>query len=658
MEGKGIGDWMAKRMRTGLVYLVTIALLVSIAWLYLGLKDKPKDISEMEASLEISSDYRIVSRKDLRIWPAGTELEAGLAAYFYASDPLVYVSPRIKISGLGSGKLEGSITSRVLLRSINDKSEVYWSYPLYTSKEQKFEFEKGIENTNHNFFQAEELQLELAKSYELLQTINDELMFYNGIYQIAILSDIRVQGRVNGISLDKTLNHTIPIRLGPVDFAIAEADEHMLQVPIVQNTGDLRSGNSIQNKLSSNLMPLIVVIFLSGLLFYLIYDRKELKSKKAREHRRFKEWITEGRVELKDQLSINILSLEGLVDLAIDLDKRVIYDSRRSRYYVLTEDLVYVYDAENIQNILDNKQQLGKLLLEQGLITNEQLEMGLYYQKKIGRKLGESLIALGILDETTLYSTLAAQNNIDYYELDTKMEIPDKDWMEVLSIKQAKVMNLLPLGKREDRLVVACGEPSLDGIKKTLEEIFNQKIEVVLTRPSVIYDILERLDQTYIGPAHPRKESGLNQIKKEEKEEFLSNYYRGKILYGLFLRASGIVNSSLLENMKENEISLQSLTDAGIIQGELLNLLKGLDKAVKDLEWKERQERMTPDILHLLQRGNYLRKETIDWIKREIVLQQLPLDEFLVKKILVSPDTLNKTQILLDTLKEILRNHA
>ena len=89
-----------------------------------------------------------------------------------------------------------------------------------------------------------------------------------------------------------------------------------------------------------------------------------------------------------------------------------------------------------------------------------------------------------------------------------------------------------------------------------------------------------------------------------------------------------------------------------------MNLLKGLDKAVKDLEWKERQERMTPDILHLLQRGNYLRKETIDWIKREIVLQQLPLDEFLVKKILVSPDTLNKTQILLDTLKEILRNHA
>ena len=168
------------------------------------------------------------------------------------------------------------------------------------------------------------------------------------------------------------------------------------------------------------------------------------------------------------------------------------------------------------------------------------------------------MIALGILDETTLYSTLAAQNNIDYYELDTKMEIPDKDWMEVLSIKQAKVMNLLPLGKREDRLVVACGEPSLDGIKKTLEEIFNQKIEVVLTRPSVIYDILERLDQTYIGPAHPRKESGLNQIKKEEKE-FLSNYYRGKILYGLFLRASRIVNSSLLENMKENEISLQSL---------------------------------------------------------------------------------------------------
>ena len=87
--------------------------------------------------------------------------------------------------------------------------------------------------------------------------------------------------------------------------------------------------------------------------------------------------------------------------------------------------MTYIHDPGLTNPFIDNKQQLGKILIDRGLIQPEQLETGLYYQKRIGCRLGESLIALGFIDETILYSTLAAQQKIAYYELDTKKEITE-----------------------------------------------------------------------------------------------------------------------------------------------------------------------------------------------------------------------------------------
>jgi hypothetical protein len=53
---------------------------------------------------------------------------------------------------------------------------------------------------------------------------------------------------------------------------------------------------------------------------------------------------------------------------------------------------------------------LGQLLVERGLLTDEQLESGLAQQNWSGRPLGEVLIALGFVTEATIAQALATQH--------------------------------------------------------------------------------------------------------------------------------------------------------------------------------------------------------------------------------------------------------
>ena len=47
--------------------------------------------------------------------------------------------------------------------------------------------------------------------------------------------------------------------------------------------------------------------------------------------------------------------------------------------------------------VIRKKIRLGDLLVEKGFITNDQLQLALQEQKKLGRKLGSTLVELGMI---------------------------------------------------------------------------------------------------------------------------------------------------------------------------------------------------------------------------------------------------------------------
>ncbi|MDF2538611.1 MAG: hypothetical protein K0S76_1632 [Herbinix sp.] len=651
-----------KWVRSFLIPLVLIALIVSISWTYVSIQASAGKDPVKEITLEISPDYLITSGKELLTWPAGTVFEQGRAAYFYAVGPLLDVAPTMQLYGMERGKISGTVKSQVTIQAVDDKAQIYWSYLIKDNPAQNFTLSKGEAGTGGtSFFTGHSEVLDVAGVYDKILQISNELMFQTGIFQLVVTYLIDINGTVNGIDIDKEITQTLPLTLQSVSFSIPKSQDVMSLISFHEEMSSQSIQQMLFDMVQDNFIPIILNLGLFVLLIILLILSNARKSKAAMEHRRYREWITEGSVEIKDRFHINILTLEGLVDLAIDLDKRVIYDSRINKYYVLTEDIVYVYDSDHTHAMLENKQQLGKLLLERGLLKPEQLEIGLYYQKKIGSRLGESLIALGFIDETTLFSTLAGQQGIDYYEPDTKKVLNNTDWLSKLSVQKAKALMALPLGERVDgKLVIASSEASREGIQKALQDVFDKEIIMVATRPSLIYEALERIDimekqrTNIVSNGEVNSISPLERLSVDELEAFITSYYRGNIKHDLFIKASGLVDPVVLTQVPEHEPMLSWLVNKNMINGEIVNLIKGLDKIMEAMDWKTRQLKQIPELLDLLMKANYLTANSAEFILREQELRKEPVEKLLDSDYLASHETIKKAKLLLDTLSTIL----
>ncbi len=138
------------------------------------------------------------------------------------------------------------------------------------------------------------------------------------------------------------------------------------------------------------------------------------------------------------------------------------------------------------------KIRLGDLLVEKGLITEEQLQFALGEQKKLGRKLGNTLIELGMIDEDSLLNLLANQLNIPLIDINNynySDEVAKK-----LPESIARRYRALVLEDRERDYLVAMADPTdiyaLDEIQGKLDKPVSQAI----VRESAL---LENFDLVY-----------------------------------------------------------------------------------------------------------------------------------------------------------------
>lgn len=64
-----------------------------------------------------------------------------------------------------------------------------------------------------------------------------------------------------------------------------------------------------------------------------------------------------------------------------------------------------------------SKKRLGDLLLDEGLITGEQLEKALKLAKETGKRIGETLVENGIVTERDIMNALSHQLGIEIVSL-------------------------------------------------------------------------------------------------------------------------------------------------------------------------------------------------------------------------------------------------
>jgi type IV pilus assembly protein PilB len=186
--------------------------------------------------------------------------------------------------------------------------------------------------------------------------------------------------------------------------------------------------------------------------------------------------------------------------------------------YITEDDLTSVLGAQ-IQ--LDQRKRIGEVLIDQGLINEEQLHQGLEEQRRTKQQLGKCLVNLGFISENKLVDVLAAQLDIQHVVLENFNF--NKNLIQLIPEDMARRYKVIPLFEKEGTLTVAMADPTnlrtLDHLKfKTGKEID----PVIAAEKSIITSIdrnyasgIEQISEL-LGAVHVDE---LDVVKHDEEEE-------------------------------------------------------------------------------------------------------------------------------------------
>jgi type IV pilus assembly protein PilB len=143
---------------------------------------------------------------------------------------------------------------------------------------------------------------------------------------------------------------------------------------------------------------------------------------------------------------------------------------------------------------------LGKILLEQNLITEDQLETALAKQQNNGGQLGKILIDEKFITDDSLARALAVQKNLDLVDLDEYQVDPKAS--ALINLETARRHKLIPIGFRGGKLLVAIANPLDVYAIDTVQVATGMRVELVVATERGIDDAI---GQYVVGASHLRE---------------------------------------------------------------------------------------------------------------------------------------------------------
>ncbi|WP_063668490.1 GspE/PulE family protein [Aliivibrio fischeri] len=137
------------------------------------------------------------------------------------------------------------------------------------------------------------------------------------------------------------------------------------------------------------------------------------------------------------------------------------------------------------------RKRLGDLLVEENIVTEEQIEQALSTQKKTGRKLGATLIQLGFLSEKQMLTFLSQQLGVPLVDLN-RAEI-DAAAVQLLPEVHARRLRALVLSQQGNTIRVAMSDPAdLSAQEALFSQLQQYQVEMVIASERQLVDSFDR----------------------------------------------------------------------------------------------------------------------------------------------------------------------
>ncbi|MFT5521510.1 MAG: MSHA biogenesis protein MshE [Enterobacterales bacterium] len=220
------------------------------------------------------------------------------------------------------------------------------------------------------------------------------------------------------------------------------------------------------------------------------------------------------------------------------------------------------------------KIRLGDLLVQEEVISEEQLMSALAEQKVSGRKLGKTLTDMGFVDENQLLTLLAEQLKIPFINLETydlRAEV-----VQLLPEVQARRFRVIVLEERADSLLLGMTDPTDIYAVDDLQNILGKTIELAVVREAELLTAIETIYrrtqeiQDLAGKLDDELTEGDFSLSQLEDDTEVANAPVVKLLRTVFEDAVKAQASDIHIEPDEHVVRIRQRID-GVLQEQVMN---------------------------------------------------------------------------------------
>jgi len=225
---------------------------------------------------------------------------------------------------------------------------------------------------------------------------------------------------------------------------------------------------------------------------------------------------------------------------------------------------------------------LGELLIEEGVLTQDQLEEAQQVQRETTQPLREVIADLGLVDRTILYQTAAKAMGVEFYDLarqdfDTSVAV-------LLPRDLAERYRAIPIGRGEGTIRVAMANPDDVLAGDDLRQQLQTAIEPLLADPVEIDRAIARAFEH--APAAEERRGAVAAMPGGVDMESLTES----------VRDSGILGAQADEGGREERIDTDRITDiadeAPIIKITKVLIQRAIQERASDIHVEPYQDRV------------------------------------------------------------------
>jgi hypothetical protein len=306
--------------------------------------------------------HQATVQRDTEVFSNGTVLR-NRGSYFARVAPILNGTFVYQYDATDGGDLQINTTTAVVLRSVgegdNDEQLEYWRLeePLGS---------RSAESVGPGSPVGVSFSMNVSAMNNRLSRIDEQLGGTPGNKEVVVESRVVVTGTRNGRPVNQQRVYEMQIDAGGNVYSVANAGPQTnsgvltSEVTVEATYGPLRS-------LGAPLLALLALLTCLGLAvgwyqdLFVVTDAEREWLTYTESYREFDDWITPGRLpeEMLSSPQSSVDSLDGLVDIAIDSNRRVIEDRDRALCGVFVDNVLYTYEIPAVVQSADRSDPLA-----------------------------------------------------------------------------------------------------------------------------------------------------------------------------------------------------------------------------------------------------------------------------------------------------------